>query len=203
MKKILIFSLTIFTAFTLTACMSDNLPEEEEVEEPTTSEAVTEEISEDTGNSDESSKDPGVVEVSPEELPMPMPIPEEPVTKEMDVEVTTSSEPSEEPVEEATEPEEPEPAAPVVKTFSMTAKQWEFTPSTITVNKGDQVVLSITSTDVKHGFAIPAFGVNVDLNPNQTTTVRFTADQAGTHKFRCSVLCGSGHGGMTGTLIVK
>jgi cytochrome c oxidase subunit 2 len=96
----------------------------------------------------------------------------------------------------------PEPQ-PSVKSFTMTAKMFEFVPSTITVNKGDKVKLTITATDVTHGFSIPDFGVSATLEPNQPKTVEFTADKAGTFSFRCSVFCGDGHSGMTGTLIVK
>jgi cytochrome c oxidase subunit 2 len=85
----------------------------------------------------------------------------------------------------------------------MVAKQWDFVPSTITVNKGDTVKMIINSIDVKHGIAIPEFGVNSDLNPGEITTIEFVADKSGSFRFFCSVFCGSGHGSMEGTLIVN
>ncbi len=72
----------------------------------------------------------------------------------------------------------------------------------ITVKKGEQVRLNITSIDVTHGFSIPDFGVNTSLVPNQTNTVEFTATKTGTFSFFCSIFCGSGHSGMRGTLQV-
>ena len=93
-----------------------------------------------------------------------------------------------------------------VREFIMTAKQWEFVPNTIEVNKGDRVRLKITSIDVKHGIAIPDFGIdNVVLNPGKTETVEFTADKTGTFSpgMICTVYCGEGHAGMKGTIIVK
>ena len=90
-----------------------------------------------------------------------------------------------------------------IKTFDMVAKQWDFVPSTITVNKGDTVKMIINSIDVKHGIAIPEFGVNSDLNPGEITTIEFVADKSGSFRFFCSVFCGSGHGSMEGTLIVN
>lgn len=92
---------------------------------------------------------------------------------------------------------------PSTKTFSIKARQWEFEPNTVTVNKGDKVVLNVTSEDVSHGFFLDDFGVNETLKPGTTSKIEFTADQAGTFSFACSVFCGSGHGGMTGTLVVK
>ncbi|MBU0727730.1 cupredoxin domain-containing protein [Patescibacteria group bacterium] len=90
-----------------------------------------------------------------------------------------------------------------MQTFVMTAEKYKFTPSTITVNEGDLVELTISSTDVEHGFSLPDFGVKEDLPVGKAVTVIFTADKKGTFEFRCSVLCGSGHGDMKGTLIVQ
>lgn len=95
------------------------------------------------------------------------------------------------------------PRASEVKTFTMTAKQWEFSPDTITVNKGDTVVLSVRSIDVAHGFALPEFGVNERLEPGKVVEVEFVADKTGTFSFFCSVVCGAGHGDMKGTLVVE
>ena len=98
---------------------------------------------------------------------------------------------------------EPQAAASAVKSFTMTAKQWAFEPSKITVNKGDTVKLAVKSIDVTHGFGLSAFGINERLNPGETVNIEFVADKTGTFSFFCSVSCGSGHGGMRGTLIVN
>ena len=90
-----------------------------------------------------------------------------------------------------------------VKEFGMTARKWEFEPSTITVNEGDRVILNIKNEDVAHGFAIFEFDVNERLPPGKTTKVEFTADKKGEYIFFCSVQCGKGHGDMKGKLIVK
>lgn len=90
-----------------------------------------------------------------------------------------------------------------VKEIQMTASQWKFEPSEITVNEGDVVRLQVKNIDVAHGFALSSFGVNKQLPAGQTTTVEFVADKKGTFTFSCSVFCGSGHGGMTGKLIVQ
>lgn len=90
-----------------------------------------------------------------------------------------------------------------IREFDITAKNWEFVPSTITVNEGDTVKLKITSTQGTHGFRLPDFGINEILEPGNTVEVEFVADKAGTFAFSCSVPCGSGHGRMSGQLIVK
>ena len=90
-----------------------------------------------------------------------------------------------------------------VKEFKITAKQFEFSPSTIEVSKGDKVRLIVTSMDVPHGIAIREYGINKQLNPGEPVTIEFTADKAGTFTAYCTVFCGSGHSNMKGKLIVK
>ena len=86
--------------------------------------------------------------------------------------------------------------------MEITAKKWAFVPNEITVKKGDHVKLRITSIDVTHGFMLPEYGINERIEPGKVTTVEFTADKAGEFSFRCSVMCGEGHRGQTGKLIV-
>ena len=120
----------------------------------------------------------------------------------------TDSDEEAEPAEKAPTPvpapdPEPEPAETSVKSFTIVAKQFDFSPSTITVNEGDTVRLSINSTDVDHGIAIPEFGVSKVIPGGETVSVEFTASKKGSFGFFCSVFCGSGHGGMKGTVIVQ
>lgn len=90
-----------------------------------------------------------------------------------------------------------------VKEFDIIAQNWKFVPETIEVNLGDKVELHIESLDVTHGFRLPEFGINEQLQPHNDVHVEFIADKQGTFTFSCSVPCGSGHGGMRGQLIVK
>lgn len=89
------------------------------------------------------------------------------------------------------------------KEFTMTAFQFDFDPSIITVQKGDLVRLKITSTDVDHGIAIPEFNVKANLPANEEVMIEFEADQAGEFTMFCSVMCGAGHRDMKGMLIVE
>ncbi len=87
--------------------------------------------------------------------------------------------------------------------IDMTAKKFEFDPSTITVNKGDKVKIKLTSTDVNHGIAIPEYGISQKVDVGKTETIEFIADKSGEFTFFCNVFCGSGHKEMKGNLIVK
>ncbi len=93
--------------------------------------------------------------------------------------------------------------APAIVSVNMTAKQFSFEPSAITVQKGDTVRLIVTSADVAHGISIPAFGISKDLDVGVTETIEFVADKAGTFPFFCNVFCGSDHKSMTGSIIVN
>ena len=85
----------------------------------------------------------------------------------------------------------------------MTARKYEFDPKVITVKKGQAVRLLIKAEDRDHGFKLQAFGINQRLRKGAWTTIEFTAEEAGTFPFKCSVRCGWRHGKMKGKLIVK
>ena len=94
-------------------------------------------------------------------------------------------------------------AAPGVREFTMTAKNYEFDPGVITMKKGEKVRLIITATDRDHGIKIDAFDIDQVLKKGAPTTIEFTASKSGTFEFKCSVYCGMGHRKMKGKLIVE
>lgn len=100
-------------------------------------------------------------------------------------------------------PETAPTSEPSIKEFKMTAKKFQFEPSTIEVNKGDRIRLLVTSVDVPHGIAIPEYGINERLDPGKEVTIEFTADKEGTFTAFCSVFCGSGHSNMKGKIVVR
>jgi len=93
-------------------------------------------------------------------------------------------------------------ALPVQKEIHITAKKFDFTPDTITLKKGEPVVLVVSSQDRKHGFNLRAFGIRADVNPGATARIPFTPDKTGKFTFSCDVFCGEGHEDMTGTIVV-
>jgi cytochrome c oxidase subunit II len=92
--------------------------------------------------------------------------------------------------------------APVQK-IAMTAEKYKFTPEVVRIPQGTHVILEIESLDVTHGLAIGQYGINVQLPPHQKVTAEFYAKDAGTFGFKCSHLCGLGHIGMTGQVVVE
>ena len=82
-----------------------------------------------------------------------------------------------------------------------------FTPDIVTAKVGDKVIIHLTNTeqtaDATHGFAVPTKNVIVSLDPGESTTVEFVADQPGTFSFYCTEFCSALHLEMQGWLIVE
>jgi len=91
---------------------------------------------------------------------------------------------------------------PSEHTFRIKAHSFEFSPAEITVNKGDQITIELTSLDVVHGLYLDDYGLQVKADPGQTEILTFTANRSGTFRFRCSVTCGDLHPFMIGKLHV-
>ncbi len=80
--------------------------------------------------------------------------------------------------------------------IEIVAKRFEFTPSEITLKKGEPVILVLTSKDVQHGLKLDAFNKVVIAKKGQSSQVEFTPDQVGTFVAQCASFCGAGHGSM-------
>jgi nitrous-oxide reductase len=89
----------------------------------------------------------------------------------------------------------------------MTAVRSHYTPDRIEINQGDHVTWHITnidtSFDATHGFSIPAYNINLSLEPGETATMDFIADQDGTFAFYCTEFCSALHLEMAGYLLIK
>ena len=74
------------------------------------------------------------------------------------------------------------------------------TEDELVVPVGRPIKLKITSDDVLHGFAVPAFRIKVDAVPGIDTYAWFEADKTGEFDIFCIEFCGTGHADMTGTV---
>jgi len=93
-------------------------------------------------------------------------------------------------------------AAPVERTFRIEASRFQYSPTVIQVNPGDQITIELVATDVVHGLSIDGYNLNLTADPGQTTRLNFTADRPGSFRFRCSIACGNLHPFMIGKLQV-
>ncbi|MDD5712394.1 MAG: cupredoxin domain-containing protein [Smithellaceae bacterium] len=86
--------------------------------------------------------------------------------------------------------------------IKVVAKRFEYSPNTITVKIGVPVDLEFTSLDRLHGFNCPGLSIRTDIYPGKVNRLQFVPQKKGTFPFHCDNFCGSGHEGMTGTLLV-
>ncbi len=100
-------------------------------------------------------------------------------------------------------------AAPVdgraARVVHVTAERFAFTPSEITLERGEEVELRLTSDDTAHGFRIVGTNTNVTIpkRGRGELSVAFYPTEAGRYTFECSRMCGAGHHLMRGVLIVR
>ena len=88
------------------------------------------------------------------------------------------------------------------RTIRVRSFQFGFDPETITVKKGEKIKLLMTTSDVRHGFAIPEYGIDVVISPGDEIPVELVADKPGTFTGYCTVPCGKGHSNMRAKLVV-
>ena len=82
------------------------------------------------------------------------------------------------------------------KVIQISAKKFEFTPSEITLKKGEPVILRLTSSDRVHGFMSKPLKIDTDIPNDTTKDVAVTPDTAGDFTIICDHYCGTGHGNM-------
>jgi plastocyanin len=90
-----------------------------------------------------------------------------------------------------------------VKEFTVMGSAFKFEPATLTVNKGDKVKITFKNLGGTHDFTIDELDVKTKtIQSGQEETVEFTASQAGSFEYYCSV-ANHRQMGMKGTLVVK
>jgi len=88
------------------------------------------------------------------------------------------------------------------KVIEIHARRFAFTPSEITVKKGEATTLRLVSEDVTHRLLIPDLGINQEISKGHASEVTVTPTNTGDFKGRCGGFCGAGHGSMLFTVHV-
>ncbi len=91
-------------------------------------------------------------------------------------------------------------------TIYSTSIRSRFSPEVIEVKRGDRIIWHVTSLerakDQVHGFTVNQYNVHGSLEPGETGTFEFIADEAGVFPFYCTEFCSALHLEMAGMFIV-
>jgi rubrerythrin len=91
----------------------------------------------------------------------------------------------------------------VFREIPMVAKDGEFKPRDIVVEKGETVILKITSIGEPAGFRAINFGLNEYIRPDKEFVITFIANTAGEFEYFSNVPSSKGNGKMRGKIIIK
>lgn len=95
-------------------------------------------------------------------------------------------------------------ASPVEgRVIEITARRFEFSPSLITLDRGQPVTLRVRSLDVTHGLFLRPLGIDATLEPGKVVELTVTPANPGRFTAICDHFCGAGHGNMKLTIEVR
>lgn len=92
--------------------------------------------------------------------------------------------------------------APNRREFTITAKDFRFSPARIEVSQDDLVKLTVRSEDVAYSLTIDDYRVSRRVPAGGSTTLEFRADRTGTFAFYSNLTSDSRHREARGELVV-
>jgi heme/copper-type cytochrome/quinol oxidase subunit 2 len=93
--------------------------------------------------------------------------------------------------------------APTRREFTVTARDYNFSPNRLEANQDDLIKLTVQSADNAYGFTIDEYRVSKRVPAGGSTTIEFRADRPGTFPFYSGLKSDSRHERMNGQLVVR
>ena len=95
------------------------------------------------------------------------------------------------------------PSTHAFKSQRITMRRFAIEPDVIRVKQGEDVVLTVSTEDVQHGFEVEDMGINEPVQPGKPAEIHLDTSKKGEFRVACSIVCGSGHNEMTGKIVVE
>jgi heme/copper-type cytochrome/quinol oxidase subunit 2 len=93
--------------------------------------------------------------------------------------------------------------APTRREFTVTARDYSFSPNRVEAQQDDLIKLTVQSADNAYGFTIDEYRLSKRVPAGGSTIVEFRADRAGTFSFYSNLSNDSRHSQMRGQLVVR
>lgn len=93
--------------------------------------------------------------------------------------------------------------APTRREFTLTARNYSFSPNRVEATQDDLIKLTVQSEDVAYGFAIDDYRLSKRVPAGGSTILEFRADRPGTFSFYSNLSNDSRHSQMRGQLVVR
>jgi cytochrome c oxidase subunit II len=88
------------------------------------------------------------------------------------------------------------------KTIEVHVRRFAFSPTEITLKKGETVDLKLVSEDVTHSLVVNELEINQEVSKGHPADIMITPQMTGDFHGQCGHFCGNGHGTMTFTIHV-
>ena len=93
--------------------------------------------------------------------------------------------------------------APTRREFTLTARDYSFSPNRVEAQQDDLIKLTVQSADNAYGFTIDDYRVSKRVPAGGSTVIEFRADRAGTFAFYSNLSNDARHSQMRGQLVVR
>jgi cytochrome c oxidase subunit 2 len=93
--------------------------------------------------------------------------------------------------------------APTRREFTLTARDYNFSPNRVEASQDDLIKLTVQSQDVAYGFTIDEYRLSKRVPAGGSTVIEFRADRAGTFSFYSNLSNDARHSQMRGQLVVR